>query len=77
MRVLIFHYRPTCLEVSHHPFLWTDIDRLTFLQDASDRVEIEAVDSPLRVCLEHHAADIVGLEWNLRLHPGTNTYFGF
>lgn len=38
--------RPTPEEILIHPFFWNDAKRLNFLQDASDRFEIEGKTSP-------------------------------
>ena len=52
-----------------HPYFWTPSQRLAFLQDASDRFEIEERDppSPLLKVLERSAAKVVGPDWYRRI----------
>lgn len=52
-----------------HPFFWTTTQRLAFLQDASDRFEIEERDppSPLLQTLETDAANVIGKDWYKRI----------
>jgi serine/threonine-protein kinase/endoribonuclease IRE1 len=52
-----------------HPFFWSTSKRLSFLQDASDRFEIEQRDppSPLLQSLEKDAKEIVGYDWYRRI----------
>ncbi|KAK3842703.1 MAG: kinase-like domain-containing protein [Linnemannia gamsii] len=69
--------RPDAFMVMHHPFFWSANKRLMFMQDCSDRFEIEdrgdaAVAataagyeyvSPLLTKLEHNAMDVLGKDW--------------
>jgi serine/threonine-protein kinase/endoribonuclease IRE1 len=52
-----------------HPFFWTPLKRLGFLQDASDRFEVMERDPPERglVLLEIGAHDVAGVDWHKRL----------
>ncbi|CAO3590507.1 unnamed protein product [Absidia cylindrospora] len=61
--------RPTADKVLAHPFFWSTSKRLSFLQDASDRFEVEQRDppSPLLQCLEKDAKKIVGYDWYRRI----------
>ncbi|KAI7860855.1 hypothetical protein BDC45DRAFT_529476 [Circinella umbellata] len=57
--------RPTADRVLTHPFFWTADKRLSFLQDASDRFEIERRDPPSPVLqrLETNVETIFGHDW--------------
>ncbi|KAF9410138.1 bifunctional endoribonuclease/protein kinase ire1 [Podila epigama] len=60
--------RPDAFEVMHHPYFWSANKRLMFMQDCSDRFEIEDrgesdVQSPLLAKLEHDAKSILGKDW--------------
>ncbi|KAF9081117.1 bifunctional endoribonuclease/protein kinase ire1 [Mortierella sp. AD031] len=66
--------RPDAFMVMHHPFFWSANKRLMFMQDCSDRFEIEdrgdapggaGADyvSPLLAKLEHNAMDVLGKDW--------------
>ncbi|ORX50239.1 hypothetical protein DM01DRAFT_1100096 [Hesseltinella vesiculosa] len=61
--------RPTADRVLAHPFFWTPAKRLAFLQDASDRFEVETRDPPsdLLVTLESEAKAIIGYDWYRRI----------
>jgi Ribonuclease 2-5A len=61
--------RPTAVQVSKHPFFWTNVQRLDFLVTLSDRLEREPVDSPISVALETNAQAVVGRHWDRKLHP--------
>lgn len=50
------HLRPSCSEILQHPFFWPDDRKLEFLQEISDRIEVEKPDSKLRVRLETQAS---------------------
>jgi hypothetical protein len=52
-----------------HPYFWNNTQRLAFLQDASDRFEIEERNppSPLLQELEANAPQVVGRDWHKRL----------
>ena len=62
--------RISAIEVLHHPFFWSDAEKLAFLQDASDRIESDAEDTPLRRAVEGKACEIIGTSWEALLHPG-------
>ncbi|KAF8941162.1 bifunctional endoribonuclease/protein kinase ire1 [Haplosporangium gracile] len=69
--------RPDAFMVMHHPFFWSANKRLMFMQDCSDRFEIEdrgdaaaaaaaagfEYVSPLLTKLEHNAMDVLGKDW--------------
>ncbi|KAL1923373.1 uncharacterized protein VTP21DRAFT_8353 [Calcarisporiella thermophila] len=61
--------RPDTAEVLRHPFFWTPMQRLAFLQDVSDRLEVEERDppSPLLEALERNAREVVGPDWHRRV----------
>lgn len=61
--------RPDADEILVHPYFWTAAQRLMFLQDASDRFEVEVRDppSPLLQSLEKDATSIVGPDWHRRI----------
>ncbi|XP_056696765.1 serine/threonine-protein kinase/endoribonuclease IRE1a isoform X2 [Spinacia oleracea] len=63
--------RPTALEVLHHPFFWDCEMRLSFLHDASDRVELEDREaySEILKALERIAPIAIGNKWNEKLEP--------
>jgi serine/threonine-protein kinase/endoribonuclease IRE1 len=61
--------RPDAFSVMHHPYFWSANKRLMFMQDCSDRFEIEdrGVDSdqqsPLLIKLEQNAKEILTKDW--------------
>ncbi|CAG8580868.1 18120_t:CDS:2, partial [Acaulospora morrowiae] len=57
--------RPRAETVMIHPYFWSPSKRLGFLQDASDRFEIEERNppSPLLQRLEQNAIQIIGTDW--------------
>ncbi|KAJ3037493.1 bifunctional endoribonuclease/protein kinase ire1 [Rhizophlyctis rosea] len=61
--------RPDASTVLLHPYFWSPSQRLAFLQDASDRFEIEERDPPsaLLKVLERNAAKVVGQDWYRRI----------
>ncbi|KAI8922374.1 kinase-like domain-containing protein [Powellomyces hirtus] len=61
--------RPTTSQLLTHPYFWTPSQRLNFLADASDRLEIEPRDppSPLLKTLERLAPKVVGPDWYRRI----------
>ncbi|RUP45674.1 hypothetical protein BC936DRAFT_147871 [Jimgerdemannia flammicorona] len=61
--------RPDAETILLHPYFWTPSQRLAFLQDASDRFEIEDRDppSPLIQRLEHNNHEIIGPDWYKRI----------
>ncbi|KAH9626955.1 hypothetical protein KSS87_005724 [Heliosperma pusillum] len=73
---LIFHllnpnpdFRPKAVEVLDHPLFWNSEKRLSFLRDASDRVELEdrETDSELLRALEATAPIALGGKWDDKL----------
>ncbi|KAM3304407.1 serine/threonine-protein kinase/endoribonuclease IRE1a [Capsicum chacoense] len=58
--------RPKAVEVLHHPFFWNSEMRLSFLRDASDRVELEDREdgSELLEALESVKTVALGGLWN-------------
>ncbi|KAJ4839031.1 hypothetical protein Tsubulata_018928 [Turnera subulata] len=63
--------RPKALEVLHHPIFWSSEMRLSFLRDASDRVELEdrESDSELLKALESTAGTALGGKWDEKMEP--------
>ncbi|KAJ3175574.1 bifunctional endoribonuclease/protein kinase ire1 [Geranomyces variabilis] len=61
--------RPSTSQLLTHPYFWTPSQRLNFLADASDRLEIEPRDppSPLLKSLERLASKVVGPDWYRRI----------
>ncbi|KAI9356041.1 hypothetical protein BD770DRAFT_444299 [Pilaira anomala] len=61
--------RPNASTILSHPFFWTTTKRLAFLQDASDRFEIEERDPPslLLQALESDASTVIGTDWYKRI----------
>ncbi|KAF9580796.1 bifunctional endoribonuclease/protein kinase ire1, partial [Lunasporangiospora selenospora] len=65
--------RPDAFAVMHHPYFWSANKRLMFMQDCSDRFEIEDRNesgtcsgdqlSPLLIKLEDNAKEILGKDW--------------
>lgn len=52
-----------------HPFFWTPSQRLSFLQDVSDRYEVEEREPPSNLLkqLERGANKIIGNDWHRKL----------
>lgn len=52
-----------------HPYFWSPSKRLGFLQDASDRFEVEERDPPSALLqrLEQNAVQIIGPDWYKRI----------
>ncbi|KAK9740184.1 hypothetical protein RND81_03G017200 [Saponaria officinalis] len=63
--------RPKAAEVLHHPLFWNSEKRLSFLRDASDRVELEdrETNSELLKALEATAPEALGGKWDDKLEP--------
>ncbi|KAI8333189.1 hypothetical protein EDC96DRAFT_526122 [Choanephora cucurbitarum] len=61
--------RPNADTILSHPFFWSTSKRLAFLQDASDRFEVEERDppSPLLQQLESDASKVIGVDWYKRI----------
>ncbi|KNE56255.1 IRE protein kinase [Allomyces macrogynus ATCC 38327] len=61
--------RPSTAELLVHPYFWPAARRLNFLQDVSDRYEVEVKDppSPLVQRLEHDAAMVLEGDWTKRI----------
>ncbi|GLJ39081.1 hypothetical protein SUGI_0796780 [Cryptomeria japonica] len=61
--------RPKALEVLQHPFFWSSEERLSFLREASDRVELEDREkqSDLLQALESIASLAIGGTWDGKL----------
>ncbi|KAI3797162.1 hypothetical protein L1987_32415 [Smallanthus sonchifolius] len=62
-------FRPKAAEVIHHPLFWDPEMRLSFLRDASDRVELEdrETDSDLLKALENIGTVGLGGKWDEKL----------
>lgn len=62
-------FRPKAAEVYNHPLFWDSEMRLSFLRDASDRVELEdrETDSGLLKSLESIGAVALGGKWDEKL----------
>jgi len=60
-----YRKRPSAKGIMSHPYFWSPTQRLNFLQEASDRFEIEQRDppSPLLVLLETNASLVVSGDW--------------
>ncbi|KAK4261985.1 hypothetical protein QN277_027608 [Acacia crassicarpa] len=63
--------RPKAVEVLHHPFFWDSEMRLSFLRDASDRVELEdrETNSDLLKALEGSAPVALNGNWDEKMEP--------
>ncbi|XP_010548202.1 PREDICTED: serine/threonine-protein kinase/endoribonuclease IRE1a [Tarenaya hassleriana] len=63
--------RPNSNDVLLHPLFWNSEMRLSFLRDASDRVELEnrEVDSEILKALENTAPVALGGKWDEKLEP--------
>ncbi|XP_054809745.1 serine/threonine-protein kinase/endoribonuclease IRE1a-like [Prosopis cineraria] len=64
--------RPKAIEVLRHPFFWSSEMRLSFLRDASDRVELEdrLTGSSLLMALESIAPEAFdGANWDKKIEP--------
>ncbi|KAI8811571.1 ribonuclease 2-5A-domain-containing protein [Cladochytrium replicatum] len=61
--------RPDATTVLTHPYFWSPAQRLAFLQDASDRFEVEERDppSPLLRAPERNNTKVIGPDWSRRL----------
>ncbi|XP_068305761.1 serine/threonine-protein kinase/endoribonuclease IRE1b-like [Pyrus communis] len=61
--------RPTSMDVLHHPFFWSSETRLSFIRDASDRVELEdrENESELLNSLESTAAVALNGKWDEKM----------
>ncbi|RWS13129.1 serine/threonine-protein kinase/endoribonuclease IRE1-like protein [Dinothrombium tinctorium] len=55
--------RPTIETILKHPIFWPSDKQLQFLQDVSDRLEKEAIDSESVRCLERGGFDVVKGDW--------------
>ncbi|XP_057448905.1 serine/threonine-protein kinase/endoribonuclease IRE1a [Lotus japonicus] len=70
--------RPKAIEVLHHPLFWSSEMRLSFLREASDRVELEDRDatSDLLNALESTAPVALGAKWDEKMEPAFITNIG-
>ncbi|EOA29962.1 hypothetical protein CARUB_v10013065mg [Capsella rubella] len=70
--------RPSASEVLVHPMFWDSETRLSFLRDASDRVELEnrEVDSEILRAMESTAPVAIGGKWDEKLEPVFITNIG-
>ncbi|KAI9366074.1 kinase-like domain-containing protein [Zopfochytrium polystomum] len=61
--------RPDAASVLIHPYFWTSSEKLSFLQDVSDRLEIEERDPPTALLkqLERGANKVVGPDWQRKV----------
>lgn len=68
MRRLLF-FSPSATEVLLHPMFWNSEMRLSFLRDASDRVELEnrEADSEILKAMENTAPMAIGGKWDEKL----------
>jgi serine/threonine-protein kinase/endoribonuclease IRE1 len=66
--------RPLAKECLKHPFFWSRERQLMFFQDVSDRIEKEAADNFVVLCLENGGKEIVKNDW--RQHICTNLQQG-
>ena len=51
-----------------HPYFWSNLKKLLFLQDLSDRLDTELKTSSLIKTLERHALKIVGTDWHQKFN---------
>ncbi|XP_010467524.1 PREDICTED: serine/threonine-protein kinase/endoribonuclease IRE1a [Camelina sativa] len=70
--------RPSATEVVVHPMFWDSETRLSFLRDASDRVELEnrEADSEILKAMESTAPVAIGGKWDEKLEPDFITNLG-
>ncbi|KAK7309420.1 hypothetical protein RJT34_06130 [Clitoria ternatea] len=70
--------RPKAMKVLQHPLFWSSEMRLSFLRDASDRVELEdrETDSDLLKALESTAPVALGAKWNEKMETAFITNIG-
>ncbi|GAB4848372.1 hypothetical protein Ancab_003067 [Ancistrocladus abbreviatus] len=63
--------RPNAFEVLHHPFFWDSEMRLSFLHDASDRVELEGREANSKIfnALEGIGPSALGGRWDEKMEP--------
>ena len=54
---------PTTTEILNHCFFWTKSKQLAFFQDVSDRIEKDAVNSPIMLSLERGGVNVVKGDW--------------
>ncbi|CAH9145290.1 unnamed protein product [Cuscuta epithymum] len=61
--------RPTAVEVLNHPFFWKPETRLSFLRDASDRLELEDRDSESEILTAVESIKTVALggSWDAKM----------
>jgi len=59
--------RPTAREVLNHPLFWDAQHTVDFLQNASDRIDIETAGSKLDLAIEKVAKQAIGKDWSSRL----------
>ncbi|GMI86300.1 ARABIDOPSIS THALIANA INOSITOL REQUIRING 1-2, INOSITOL REQUIRING 1-2 [Hibiscus trionum] len=71
--------RPNALEVLRHPLFWSCEMKLSFLQDTSDRVELEdrMADSDILRALESIAPMALGGKWNEKLDTAFIANIGY
>jgi len=60
-------YRISARDAVNHPLFWDDGKSLGFLQDVSDRV-VKVNSFALCAMMETNANDVVGLQWDKKLH---------
>jgi serine/threonine-protein kinase/endoribonuclease IRE1 len=70
--------RPSASEVLLHPMFWNSETRLSFLRDASDRVELEnrETDSEILKAMESTAPVAIGGKWDEKLESDFITNIG-
>ncbi|TYI88702.1 hypothetical protein E1A91_D03G001300v1 [Gossypium mustelinum] len=71
--------RPSALEVLRHPLFWSCEMKLSFLQETSDRVELEdrKVDSDILKALESVAPTALGGKWNEKMEHAFIANIGY
>ena len=68
---IIPNKRITADDTLTHPLFWNNEQRLQFINDVSDRIEIEThTYSLIRMTIEHGAFNIIGNDWSSVLHTG-------
>lgn len=70
--------RPNAVEVYHHPLFWSSETRLSFIRDASDRMELEdrENESDLLKALENIASVAFSGKWDEKLDAAFITDMG-
>ena len=60
--------RPTAGQVCVHPFFWSKVQKIAFLCELSDRMELDPASS-ISIDIEQNASTVVGFAWDEMLEP--------